>query len=142
MPLYLCARTVPGASILPMAGKHPRMIDPGHPIVKRVRKICLAYPEAVEVESWGRPSFRAGKRIFVLVSSMDHPGWIVFKPGPGEHDAYLEREGFHVPPYWGASGWLAIDGDAAGTDWQEVREIIDTSYRQVALKRQLAELDK
>ncbi len=47
-----------------------------------------------------------------------------------------------VSPYFGPSGWLAIDvGEDGGTDWTFMAELIDTSYRQVALKRQLVALD-
>jgi predicted DNA-binding protein (MmcQ/YjbR family) len=128
--------------MLRMAVKHPRVIDPTHPIVERVRGLCLAYPESAEVEAWGRPTFRAGKKIFALVSaSMLDPNSLVFKPLAEERPAYLERDGFYSPPYWGPGGWLAISLDERSTDWAEVAEIIDTSYRQVALKRQLAQLD-
>lgn len=46
-----------------------------------------------------------------------------------------------VPKYWGPSGWLAIDLDRDAQDWSETSELIETSYRQVALRRQLAVLD-
>lgn len=45
------------------------------------------------------------------------------------------------PPYWGPSGWLGIDIDSPSTDWTEIAELIDTSFRMVALKRQLTALD-
>ena len=48
--------------------EHPRVVDPGHPLVERVRRICFALPEVVEVEAWGRPTFRAAKPIFVHVA--------------------------------------------------------------------------
>ncbi|HMF13765.1 MAG TPA: MmcQ/YjbR family DNA-binding protein [Gemmataceae bacterium] len=32
--------------------------------LKQVRSICLALPEAGEVEAWGHPTFRAGKKMF------------------------------------------------------------------------------
>jgi hypothetical protein len=66
-----------------MAQPHPEVVDPAHPLVVRVRAICLTYPEAVEVNVWGRPTFRAGKKIFVVAgSSMTDPLTIVFKPDP------------------------------------------------------------
>ena len=129
-------------SVENMAQPHPQVVDPQHPLVERVRGIALAYPEAVEAETWGRPTFRAGKKIFVLVGSMDEPFSIVFKPDPEESRALAADKRFWSPPYWGAAGWLAIHIDGPETDWQELAELIDTSYRQVALKRQLAELDK
>jgi predicted DNA-binding protein (MmcQ/YjbR family) len=122
--------------------EHPLVIDPRDPLVERVRGICLTYPESAEVRAWGRPTFRAGKKIFIMVSaSMDRPHTIVFKPEADERLAYLDDPRFFSPAYWGPGGWLAIDIDSPSTDWTELAELIDTSYRQVALKRQLTALD-
>jgi predicted DNA-binding protein (MmcQ/YjbR family) len=102
----------------------------------------MAYPEAAEVMAWGRPTFRAGKKVFLMVSSsMDRPNAIVFKPAPDERLAYLGSPRFFSPPYWGAGGWLAVDVGSPSTDWTEIAELIDTSYRQVTLKRRIAALD-
>jgi predicted DNA-binding protein (MmcQ/YjbR family) len=125
-----------------MAEPHPQVVDPQHPLVAWVREVCMGYPEAAEVEAWGRPTFRAGKKIFVLVgASMDDALTIVFKPGSAdERLAYLERPSFYSPPYWGPGGWLAVPlGGQVSTN--ELAEIIDTSYRQVALVRQVKALD-
>ena len=122
--------------------EHPIVIDPDDPYIVRVRGICMAYPEAAEVVAWGRPTFRAGKRIFIMMSaSMDRPYTIVFKPDAEERLAHLQDDRFWSPPYWGPGGWLAADLDRPDTDWAELAELIDTSYRQVALKRQLKALD-
>ena len=122
--------------------EHPQVVDPAHPLVERVRAICLAFPESSEVEAWGRPSFRVGTKIFVLAGAgMEHPFSIVFKPGPDEAGSYLADARFFAPRYWGARGWLATHIDEPTTDWTELAEIIDTSYRQVALVRQIKALD-
>jgi predicted DNA-binding protein (MmcQ/YjbR family) len=123
--------------------EHPRVVDPQHPLVVRLRGICMAYPETVEIEAWGRPTFRAGKKIFVVVgSSMREPLSINFKPTSEERLAYLQRPDFWSPPYWGPGGWLAvsIEGEG-GVDWTELTELIDSSYREVALARQIKQLD-
>ncbi len=126
-----------------MAQPHPQVIDPRHPLVERVREICMRYPDAVEIPAWGRPTFRAGKKMFVVVSSsMDRPLTIVFKPGAEERLAYLEDARFYVPPYFGPSGWMAVGIDSPQTDWAEIAELIDASYRQVALVRQIRRLDE
>ena len=120
---------------------HPQVVDPQHPSVVAVREICLGFPESSEVEAWGRPTFRAGKKIFVVVGArMDEPLTVIFKPGSAdERLAYLERKGFFSPPYWGPGGWLAVPID--GVSREELGEIIDTSYRGVALVRQVKTLD-
>ena len=53
----------------------------------------------------------------------------------------MQDERYYSPPYFGPGGWLALDFEAAPVDWEEVRELADASYRQVALKRMLRALD-
>ncbi len=112
------------------------------PYLAEVRKVFLAFPEAVEVEAWGRPTFRAGKKIFGVFSGIEERPWgVIFKPDIDERAALLEDERIYTPPYFGPSGWLALDLGAADVVWDEVRELADGSYRQVALKRMLRALD-
>jgi len=101
----------------------------------------MAYPEAVEVPSHGRCTFRAGKRQFALVGVYEI-GAVVFIPDASERHALLERDDVFVPPYEGAYGWLAIRVTADSGDWELLAELIDTSYRSVALQRQLRALDE
>lgn len=111
------------------------------PFLTELRAVCLAFPEATEVEAWGRPTFRAGK-IFALFSGIeDRPYGVIFKPDADERLALVEDPRFYVPPYYGPSGWLTLDFEAAPVDWDEVRELVELSYRQIALKRQLEALD-
>jgi hypothetical protein len=121
---------------------HPKMYEDDDSYLAELREVCLALPESVEVEAWGRPTFRAGKKIFAVFGANDeHPHSVVFKPEPEERPALLGDERFYVPPYFGASGWLALDFTAAPVDWAEVGELMECSYRQVALKRMIKALD-
>lgn len=122
--------------------EHPKLFEPGDPLVQRVRELCLDLPEAVEVEAWGRPTFRARKPIFVHTgSSMARPYSIVFKTDPEEHPALEQDARFFHAPYYDGTKWLAIDFDQPGTDWQFLAELIETSYRQVAVTRQVKLLE-
>ena len=104
--------------------------------------MLLAFPEAVEVEAWGRPTFRAGKKIFAVFSGIEERPWgMIFKPDGDQRASLVQDERFYSPPYFGPSGWLTLDLEAAPVDWDEVRELADASYRQVALKRMLKALD-
>ncbi|RWZ68166.1 MmcQ/YjbR family DNA-binding protein [Labedella populi] len=126
-----------------MERQHPMLFEEGDPIVERVRGLCAPYPESAEVMAWGRPTFRAGKKIFVtLGSSMNRPHSIVVKPEIEERRALIELPRVFIPPYFGPGGWIGMDVDrSAETDWALVAELIDASYRRVALKRQIAALD-
>lgn len=118
------------------------MYSDDDPYLADLRAVCLALPESVEVEAWGRPTFRAGKKIFAVFDGHhDHPFAVIFKPDPEERLALIEDPRFYVPPYFGPGGWLALDFTVAPVEWDEVTELIDTSYRQVALKRMLKALD-
>jgi hypothetical protein len=118
------------------------MYDDDDPYLAELREVCLALPESAEVEAWGRPTFRAGKKIFaVFESNDDHPYAVIFKPDAEERRALIEDQRFYVPAYFGPGGWLALDFTVAPVEWDEVTELMDTSYRQVALKRMVKELD-
>ena len=101
----------------------------------------MRYPEAAEVLAHGRCTFRAGKRQFAIVGAAhDDNGAVEFLPDPDEREALLERGDVSVPAYEGAYGWLAIRVEAASGPWDLVEELIDASYRRVALVRQLRAL--
>jgi predicted DNA-binding protein (MmcQ/YjbR family) len=121
---------------------HPRTFDDDDPYLADLREICLGFPEAVEVEAWGRPTFRAGKKIFaVFTSHDDHDFSVTFKPEDDEGPALLGEARFYSPPYFGPAGWVALDFTAAPVDWAEVAELMEGSYRLVALKRMVKALD-
>lgn len=118
------------------------MYSDDDPYLTELREVCLRFPEAAEVEAWGRPTFRAGKKMFAVFEGNDvHPYAVIFKADPGERQALLGDARFYVPPYYGPSGWLSLDFTTAVVDWDEVHELLDTSYRQVALKRMLRALE-
>ncbi len=119
---------------------HPMHFAPQHPLVRRVRSIATKYPECVEAIAHGRCTFRAGKRQFALVGVGDLPA-VLFIPDADERAVLLERDDVFVPPYEGAYGWLAIRIDAASGPWDLVAELLDASYRSVALVRQLRALE-
>ena len=123
---------------------HPLLFDEGDPLVERIRALALRLPEAVETLNHGRPSWKAGEsgRAFaVLGAAMSRPDTRGFRRDPAEAPAWREDPRVFVPKYWGPSGWLAMDLDRDASDWSEASELIETSYRQVALRRQLAVLD-
>ncbi len=122
---------------------HPRMYRDDDPYLGDLRSICLALPETAEVEAWGRPTFRAGKKIFAVFSGGSEDQYsVIFKPDADERPALVGDARFYVPPYFGPGGWLALDLSAAPVDWAEVAELVETSYRQVALKRMVKALDE
>ncbi len=126
---------------------HPPMFDDDDPILAAVRNRALAFPHGAEKISHGRPAFYTVKVFAYYGGSLkadgewvQHPQSLVVLADPGDRRALLEDERVYVPAYLGPSGWIGVDLDA-GTDWTEVAELLDASYRLTASKRHIAELD-
>ena len=117
------------------------MYSDDDPYLSELREICLAFPEATEKEAWGRPTFRAGKMFAVFSGHADDPFALEFKPDPEERDALIQDWRVYIPAYSGASGWLALDFTVAPVDWEEIGELVESSYRLVALQRMIKALD-
>lgn len=111
------------------------------PFLADVRRVCLALPEATEVEAWGRPTFRAGKIFCIFSGVEDRPYGLLLQADDDERPALLEDQRFYLAPYYRTAPWVALDLEAAPPDWEEIGELIETSYRRVALKRMLKALD-
>jgi len=105
----------------------------------RLRALCLAYPEASETAAWGHPNFKAGKKTFVAFEPINGRASMAFRLPPAEIDRLLTRKSFFVTPY-GRGQWVSLWADAA-LDWKAVGDLVDRSYRVVALKRMIVMLD-
>lgn len=140
---------------------HPIMFSDDDPGLAELRAICLALPGAEERVSHGRPTFRAGK-IFAAFGGSEAPAGgersdrrpkvrpgehrmvpsaFIFTPDDVDLPAIDEDPRFFVPAYYGAYGGRAIDLAEPDVDWAEIAELADASYRRVAPKRLIAELD-
>jgi hypothetical protein len=111
----------------------------------RVRKFCLALPEAHEKIAWGAPTFRVRDKQFVMFLENHHGDgriaiWCKAPPGAQEALVGADPEHFFVPPYVGPSGWLGIHLNK-GLDWGVVAGLIRDGYLEAAPKRLRAELE-
>lgn len=109
----------------------------------RVRALCLALPDAHEVEAWGEPTFRVRNKLFAMYASPgNHHGrgrpavWIKAKAENQRLLMELDPARYFSPPYVGPSGWVGIWLDKRPR-WREVEELLRDGYRQVAPKRLL-----
>ena len=112
----------------------------------KLRRLCLALPEAHEVEAWGEPTFRVRNKLFAMFASADnhHGGgrpavWCKAAPGNQELMIRSAPKRFFKPPYVGPSGWVGmwLDGKV---DWAEVSDLVRDSYLLVAPKKLVAKL--
>jgi len=106
----------------------------------RVRRICLALPEAVEQEAWGEPTFRVRKKIFgMYAGAHNHHGggrgalWVKAPLGVQEMLVRSDPEKYFVPPYVGVNGWVGVLLGAV--DDAELGELVAQSYCMIAPKK-------
>jgi predicted DNA-binding protein (MmcQ/YjbR family) len=123
------------------------MIDDDDPILNRVRELAATFPASAEKVSHGRPAFHTVKVFAYYGGSLkeagewvQHPHALIVQPDPSDRRALLEESRAFLPAYLGPSGWVGVDLDDT-TDWTEIAELLDASYRLTAPKRSVAELD-
>lgn len=116
----------------------------GRKYLDKFRRIALALPEVVETESFGHPWFRAGgaqgKMISVFGFEDGHYA-VCFKVAKADMDLFLADPRYLKTPYVGKHGWISLKLDQTKPDWDEVREMLVTSYRNNAPKKLVAKLD-
>jgi hypothetical protein len=112
----------------------------------RVRALCLALPEAHEVEAWSEPTFRVKNKIFVMYAAANNhhgagrPG-VWCKATHLTQDALVraEPERFFSPPYVGPKGWVGVYLDGA-VRWDVLEDLVRDAWRATAPKRLAATL--
>jgi YjbR len=127
---------------------HPLLFREDDPMLARIRRIALSFPGAAEKISHGRPAFYTTK-IFAYYGAsvkvddlwIQHDQSIVVLPDPIERRALLGDSRVYVPGYLGGYGWIGFDLAIDRVGWDEVGELIDSSYRSTCSKRLVAELD-
>lgn len=107
-------------------------------VFARTRRLCLALPETTEAASWGHPNFRAGRKTFCTFEIIKKRPSIAFRLSPADVDRALRRKGFFATPY-GRGLWVSRWVDDA-VNWNEIAELVEASYRCVAIKRMLKAL--
>lgn len=122
------------------------MFDDDDPVLARLRAVALALPDADEKVSHGIPAFFTTKVFAYYGGSVKvgdgherHPRSVLVLADPAERPALLEDDRFFHPMYLGPSGWVGLDLD--GADWDEVAELVETSYRLTAGARRVQRLD-
>jgi hypothetical protein len=133
-----------------MAMPHPIMFSGDDFGLRELREIALGFPGSFEKISWGRPVFCAPK-IFVMYGGnakgeasgdmVPFPYSMLVKVDESDQKALEQDSRFYYPAYVGPSGWLGLDFTAANVDWDEVGELIDASYRMIAPKKLIKQLD-
>ena len=109
--------------------------------LQRLRKVCLGFPGAHEVEAWGEPTFRVKNKMFAMYAAAHN------HHGAGQHAVWIKstllNQGFVLaanpkryfsPPYVGPSGWIGARLDGR-VNWREVTELLRDGYELAAPRR-------
>jgi len=104
--------------------------------VARIRKLCAELPESSEAVQFGYPVWRTGKKTYAWIRLESGRVTLCTWVGVDRQDLMLADSRFSLPPYLGPNGWIALDLSAA-SDLQELRSLLDASFRHFALKRLL-----
>lgn len=129
------------------ASTHPvkRLTTKDAALVERLRKLCLALPEANERLSHGEPTWFAGKgKVFAMLDNHHHGAdhLSVWLPMPrGVQESLIASDGarFFKPPYVGPNGWVGVVLDTK-PDWKRVKALIRDAFVFVATAKLRAQL--
>ena len=99
-------------------------------VLERLRRLCLALPDASEVQAWGHPNFRAGGKTFAVFEQYKGEWAICVKVGKSHQDLFLKDPRFYRTPYIGKHGWVSLRV-AGRMIWKEIEALVRDSHRQV-----------
>ena len=105
---------------------------------EELRAFALSFPEAVEIETWGHPTFRVREKIFATLGDSGMSG---VKTSKLEQIALVSSQPdvFSVPAYVGRYGWVSVRLDRVDAD--HLKELVEDAWRQTAPKRLVKEYD-
>jgi hypothetical protein len=116
-------------------------------LVERLRKICMALPDANEKLSHGEPTWFAGKgKVFAMLDNHHHGSehlsvWLPQSMGAQEALIDADPERFFRPPYVGPSGWVGIVLDTK-PDWGMVESMVRDAFLHVATAKLKSRVDR
>ena len=104
----------PGKRVQPIALAAVRVRRDDGRQIKRLRRLCLSIPGAMEKISHGEPTFFTPKRVFAMFANNHHDDGHVavwLPAGPGVQETLID-EVPHIyfrPPYVGPAGWIGVE---------------------------------
>ena len=125
---------------------HELAYDPADPTLARIRRLALAFPGAKEKVSVGHAAFYTTKVFAWYGMSHKVDGeWRRVRQSVSvllpedERLSLLGRDDVYIPGYIGPFGWIGLRL-ADDTDWVEIAELLEESYRNTAPRRLVAQL--
>ena len=105
--------------------------------VRRLRRLCLAMPGAIEKISHGEPTFFTPKRVFAMFANNHHgdghvAAWL--PAADGVQQALIEEapEIYFRPPYVGSAGWIGVELSRA--DDEQLGALVREAFNLISAK--------
>lgn len=104
-------------------------------MLERVRRVCLALPEATEIiDGFGHNTFKINGKSFVISGESEKGFRLSFKSDRETQALLLQKEYFFKTPYIGQHGWVSIENPEP-ENWDELSDLIQEAYLRAAPKR-------
>jgi predicted DNA-binding protein (MmcQ/YjbR family) len=109
---------------------------------KRILTFALGLPGAFEDHPWGEDVVKVEKKVFVFLGLAESPDYAMTVKLDDSHDQALSVPGAAPAGYGlGRAGWVTIPLRDTTPPLDVLEDWVEESYRRVAPKRLLAELD-
>lgn len=101
--------------------------------VDRIREVALSFPEAKEVEHWGKPSFRVNNKIFAVIQ--EDGVTLTIKTAGEDRTIYttMAPEIYSVPESFSKLNYMMVNLNLV--DPQELNELLTKAWESVAPKK-------
>lgn len=112
-------------------------------LLARVSEVCLAMPDATREVRGDHADFRVRKKVFAYFLNNHHGDGIVSVCVKTELGENIDRTSSHpdryyLPAYIGKRGWFGLYLSRGPVDWDEVKNVVELSYRLTAPKTLVA----
>lgn len=109
------------------------------PRLTRLTTLALELPETTRKIYGSHAQFLVRKKSFAYFLNNHHGDGIVgvtCKVLPGDNKALVDAQPrrFYLPAYIASRGWVALRLDTGKIDWNEVKELLISSYVLIAPK--------
>lgn len=126
----------------PLKTLKPEQIDPlrskqAQSVVRKMRALCLDFPEASEGSAFGSLVWRAGKKTFAWAGHDQGRMTLSFWVGVDQQGLLTGDPRYRIPAYMGHNGWISLDVSRQ-RDWGEIASLAMTSYRHFSGHDQLS----
>ena len=112
-------------------------------VLERLRRLCTTLPGVTEtVDGHGHTTFRVGTKVLAMLGESEGAPSLGLKTDLQTQSELVKRKHFYPTPYVGQHGWVSADGSEKDIDWDVVQMIVAATYRRVAPKRLVAQLDE